>query len=74
MLGGQRKHVPDATRFVTDKRATQYWDGLGFTIGGYRSVLSLPEPGMGPLYGLPSRRQVGRTFAGHARLLDAPTR
>lgn len=48
MLGGQRNHVPDATRLVTDKFATQYWDGLGFTIGGYRSVLSTPGADMGP--------------------------
>ena len=44
MLGGQETHVPDATRIVTDERASQYWDGPGSTLRSYRSVLSLAEP------------------------------
>lgn len=44
MLGGQEKHVEDATRLVPDQRATHFWDASGATVRGYRKTLDLPEP------------------------------
>jgi len=44
MLGGKKKHVPDATRIIPDPRAIHYWDEPGATIRGYTKTLNLPEP------------------------------
>jgi len=35
--------VPVATRFVSDTRATHYWDSAGVLVGAYRRVLGLDE-------------------------------
>jgi hypothetical protein len=42
-LGGQEKDIPAATRFVSDARATHYWDGLRVMMRGYRATLGLSE-------------------------------
>jgi hypothetical protein len=40
---GEEKDVPEATRFVTDARASHYWDEGGGLMRRYTSVLALPE-------------------------------
>lgn len=42
-VGGEEKHVPNATRFVHDTRAMHYWDGEGAMLNGYEPVLSISE-------------------------------
>jgi hypothetical protein len=40
----EEKDVPEATKFVTDRRASHYWDEGGQLMAHYTSVLGLPEP------------------------------
>lgn len=40
-LGAQSEHVPEATRTVTDTRATHYWDSSGYTLRAFRQPLGL---------------------------------
>lgn len=42
-LGATEKHVEDATRLITDDRATHYWDGPGSTLRSYRKTLAIAE-------------------------------
>ena len=42
-LGSTSKHVEDATRLVTDSRATHYWDDPGSTLRSYRKTLAIAE-------------------------------
>jgi hypothetical protein len=42
-VGGTAKDVPEATRFVSDKRASHYWDEGGALMAKYTAVLELPE-------------------------------
>jgi hypothetical protein len=42
-LGGEEKDVGVATRLVPDERATHYWDGTGYTMTAFRSVLGISE-------------------------------
>ncbi len=44
MLGGEERHVAEATRLATDSRASHYWDGANTLGEAFRSVLGLSGP------------------------------
>jgi hypothetical protein len=71
MLGGEERHVAEATKVTTDPRVQHYWDEQNQMGESYRSILKLSEPAwdvfllFDRVASWPSGRPPGPTFWMH---------